>query len=219
MRRVVSLAIFHVVLISCHKESAHLPQTKPDDAISLPLADTTRINDTTIFFDVVLGGQRQLQIQPLNNYSVYWAGSVPYISGSYGLYEQGITGNVNQGLVLFNGISAGPNDTSLVLKNERMFNGFEPGLYSYTQDPNNNSGVQIHWIDPTGKTWSTNLGVADQSGSAFQIINRVNLDTSYNTTGITHSIYIRCSFNCTLYDNTGKILELKNGRLGISVWL
>lgn len=100
-----------------------------------------------------------------------------------------------------------------------MFNGFQAGSYSYTQDLKNNSGVQIHWIDTTGKTWASEFGSADQSGSAFQIINRVNLDTSYNTTGITHGIYIRCAFNCKLYDNTGKNMELKNGRLGISVWL
>jgi hypothetical protein len=219
MRQIVCLAVFFVVLISCHKESVRPSQTD-HDAASLPLADTSRISDTTVFFDVVVAGDRQLQIQPLNHYSVYWAGQVPYISGySYGLYEQGITGNVNQGLVFFNGISVDPNDTSILLKNERMFNGFGPGDYLYTQDPKNNSGVQIRWIDPTGKTWATDLGVVDQSASAFQIINRVNLDPSYITTGITHFIYVRCAFNCTLYDDTGKTLELKNGRLGISVWL
>ena len=220
MRQVVCLAVFFVVLISCHKQSVRPPETDQDDAASLPLADTSRISDTTVFFDVVVAGDRQLQIQPLNHYAVYWADQVPYFSGfSYGLYEQGITGYVNQGLVLFKGISVGLDDTSLLLKNERMFNGFGPGVYLYTQDPKNNSGVQIHWIDSTGKTWGTDLGVADQSASAFQIINRVNLDPSYFTTGITHFIYVRCAFNCILYDETGKTLELKNGRLGISVWL
>jgi hypothetical protein len=144
---------------------------------------------------------------------------VPYISGSYGLYEQGITGNVNQGLVLFNGISVGPNDTSLLLKNERMFNGFKPGYYSYTQNPNDSSGIHLHWIDTTEKTWGSEFGSANQPASSFQIISRLNLDTSYNTTGISHGIYVRCVFNCMLYDNTGKSVELKNGRLGISVWL
>ena len=100
-----------------------------------------------------------------------------------------------------------------------MFNGFGAGIYPYTQNPTNSTGIQVHWIDPTGKTWGSDFGVADQSGGIFQIINRVNLDTSYNATGITHGIYIRCAFNCRLYDNTGKSIELKNGRLGISVWL
>jgi hypothetical protein len=217
--RQICLSIFFLALISCKKELSNAEQTKQDNT-SLPLADTSRINDTTIFFDVVVDGKRQLQIQPLNNYFVYWAGVVPYTSGSYGLYEQGITGEANQGLVLIRGnISLDVNDTSILLKNERMVNGFGAGVYPYTQNPNNSSGVQIHWIDPTGKTWATNLGNASQSGNTFQIMDQVNLDTSYNATGITHGIYIRCAFNCTLYNNTGKSIELKNGRLGISVWL
>jgi hypothetical protein len=218
--RQICLPIFFLVLISCKKELSNTEQPNQDDT-SLPLADTSRISDTTIFFDVVIDGQRQLQIQPLNNYSVYWSGKgFPYMSGTYGLYEQGITGTVNQGLVLFNGnILLDPTDTTFLLKNERMVSGFQPGYYSYTQDPTNSSGIQIHWIDVAGKIWATEFGSADQSGSSFQIISRVIFDPNYNTTGITHGLYIRCAFNSMLYDNTGKSIELKNGRLGISVWL
>ncbi|HEV8504588.1 MAG TPA: hypothetical protein VGQ53_04280 [Chitinophagaceae bacterium] len=217
--RQICLPIFFLALVSCKKELSNSEQTK-QDSTSLPLADTSRISDTTIFFDVVIDGQRQLQIQPLNNYAVYWTGVVPYTSGSYGLYEQGIMNNADHGIILVNGnILLDPGDTSLLLKNKRMFNGFDPGDYPFTQNPDNSTGVQVHWIDQTGKTWGSDFGLADQSISMFQIINRINLDTSYNATGITHGIYVRCAFNCVLYDNSGNTIELKNGRLGISVWL
>lgn len=100
-----------------------------------------------------------------------------------------------------------------------MLGGFQPGYYSYTRNPNDSSGVQIHWVDSTGKTWGTDLGIAEQTNSGFQIINRMNLEPNYITTGVTHFIYIRCAFNCTLYDKTGKVIQLKNGRMGITVWL
>src|SRR5258705_3538415 len=162
MRQIFCSLIFFSVFISCNKESLS-PQTKPNTIISLPLADTVLIGDTTIFFDVVIGGQRQLQIQPLNDYFVYWTGVIPYTSSSYGLYEQGITDKANHGLVLIKrNISLDLSDTSVLLKNKRMFGGFEPAYYSYTQNPNNSSGVQMHWIDSTGKTWGTDFGIADQ---------------------------------------------------------
>jgi hypothetical protein len=218
MKTIFSSIIYLSVFISCNKE-LNTQQIKANTTSSLPSADTILINDSTIFFDVVIGGQRQLQIQPLNNYGVYWTGVVPYTSGSYGLYEQGIT-NGNYGMVLIRGnIALEGSDTSVLLKNQRMFGGFQPGSYSYTQNPNNSSGVQLHWTDSTGKTWGTDFGVANQSNRAFHIINRANLNTAYNTIGVTHGIYIRCVFNCILYDNTGKTIELKNGRMGVSVWL
>jgi hypothetical protein len=103
-------------------------------------------------------------------------------------------------------------DTSFLEKNHRMFNGFQPGIYSYTKDPNYISGVQICWIDSSEKTWGTDFGLSDHSMSNFQIINRINLDSKYGVTGITHGMNIRCAFNCILYDNMGKTMTLQDGK-------
>jgi hypothetical protein len=82
------LRIFYSLLLiflftSCKKESSKEQETNLSSGTSLPIKDTALIGDTTIFFDVVIDGQRELQIQPLNNYSVYWTGILPYVAGTY----------------------------------------------------------------------------------------------------------------------------------------
>ena len=212
------------IFARCEKEHAvNTSSSRPlaDTSLSLPLADTAFINDTTIFFDVVIDGQRQLQIQPLNKFDIYWAGHSPFISGStYGLYVQGLTNGFGYGITLTRGnIDLAVNDTSLQLKNQRMVEGFNPGAYPYTTNPNSSTGVQIQWTDGNGKKWATNFGPADQSGGTFEISQRLISDTSYQTSGITHGLYILCNFSCILYDSTGKSLNLTNGKMRLSVWL
>jgi len=218
MKTITYSIILALVFLGCKKEHSGKASDSSNAESILPLADTTLIKDTTIFFDVEINGSRELQIQPLNNYGVYWTGNLPTLNNSFGLFIQGITNNTNTGIEITRGnINAEPGDSTFQLIIQRMVAGFDTGSYAYTPDPNNKTGIQIKWKDSRGKTWSTAAGSGDQPGSKFQITDRVvDVDPA---TGITHGVYIRCTFNCILYDNAGNSLQLTNGKVGISVWL
>jgi hypothetical protein len=67
------------------------------------------------------------------------------------------------------------------------------------------TGILIKWVDANGNLWSTTLGSADQTGSSFLITGR-KLDTGFNQVTVT------AGFNCKLYDSTGSMRVLTNGR-------
>jgi len=219
MKTIAYWIILTFTLIACKKEHSQDASGTSNATSSLPLSDTALINDTTIFFDIEIDGLRELQIQPLNNYGVYWEGIVPYTSGSgFGLFIQGITNNINRGIEITRGnIYVDPGDTTIQLEKLRMVAGFYTGPYAYTMDPDSHTGVQIKWQDARGKTWSTSAGTGDQSNSNFQITDRVI--GYYPPTGIIHGVHIRCTFNCILYDGAGNSIQMTNGKVGISVWL
>ena len=67
--------------------------------------------------------------------------------------------------------------------------------------------MAITWWDASGQEWSTNWGT-DQTGSSFNITERLELPTS----GVT-SILVRATFNCKLYldGGTGQFKQVTNG--------
>ena len=218
MKTVCCWLVLAFALFACKKEHSEDTSGASNSSSSLPLADSALITDTTIFFDIEINGDRELQIQPLNSYGVYWEGNVPYTSGSFGLFIQGITNNINRGIEITRGnINLEPGDSTFELKKQRMVAGFDPGPYAYTVDPDSYTGVQIKWQDAGGKIWSTSAGTGDQSNSNFQITD--GIIGYYPPTGMIHGVYIRCTFNCILYDGAGKGIQMTNGKVGISVWL
>jgi hypothetical protein len=174
----------------------------------------------TIFFDAVINGKHELHISLENGYSNYWSSGVSYADNSFGMYEQGIeSSSGNSSLIFSRGvIRLMHSDTSLLLKNKRKIAGFQPGNYVYTKDPGTNSGVILRWRDENGKTWSTDYGTALQPGGSFSITKVQQEITNANSTMV-NGVIIDCSFTCTLYDNSGQSMTVKNGRMRISVWL
>ena len=227
MKKIIFSSVLILIFLSCKKEYSLVKGTSNLNTTilsSLPLADSILISDTTLFYDCEFGGKRQLQIVGLNNCISFSGGNgLPYGDNTkgYGAYDFNFFANDSLSALTFRrgNIILLPTDTSYLLQNQRMFHGFVPGNYSYTQNPVINSGVMIERFDSTGKFWSTRLGTADQSSSSFQILKEFNIDPQYSSTGITHYIYIRCQFNCTLYDGKGNKIEVTNGKLGLSIWL
>jgi uncharacterized protein YceK len=75
---------------------------------------------------------------------------------------------------------------------------------------NRKDGVVIEYVDPSAHYWVSDLGSADQSGSAFvvtQFDSAIDLFTSahYKT---------KATFNCNLYDSSGASMKLTNGKFG-----
>jgi hypothetical protein len=79
--------------------------------------------------------------------------------------------------------------------------------FKYGTDETN--GVIIRWIDPQGKPWSTNFASALQTGSNFMI-------TASKIETPALSLRITASFNCKLYDSTGNVKTLTNGKSRLS---
>ena len=73
---------------------------------------------------------------------------------------------------------------------------FSIGQYEYTED--GDEGIQISYVSPEGQRWSTDLGSADQTGSEFELLEKV-ADTFQNS----YVINLRVRFNCILYNGTG----------------
>jgi hypothetical protein len=76
---------------------------------------------------------------------------------------------------------------------------------SLTYGSSYTNGLLIYWVDRSGNLWTTNHGSGDQTGSSFLITER-KLGTGF------YPIIITASFNCKLYDSTGDMRILTNGR-------
>ncbi|MES2141105.1 MAG: hypothetical protein V4511_15470 [Bacteroidota bacterium] len=82
--------------------------------------------------------------------------------------------------------------------------------YAYgKQSPSSNidgvDGARVFYYDNSGVEWTTDLGTADQTGSAFSITEHI-----VNEVGVSHRIS-KITFNCTLYNSTGGSMILTNG--------
>ena len=81
---------------------------------------------------------------------------------------------------------------------------FIPASYPYS--PNSADGVVIEWFDANGELWSTDLGSANQTGSAFVI---KEIKTSYINAYL--DVRLKATFNCTLYNSSGQSKALTEG--------
>lgn len=89
--------------------------------------------------------------------------------------------------------------------NAERFAMFAPGNYNYYQDQELTTPTAlIEWTDENGDFWSTELG--SQSGSTFTIIEAEESD-DLTTLGS-----VQIEFACKLYDSSGNMMEVTNGK-------
>ncbi len=81
---------------------------------------------------------------------------------------------------------------------------FSAGSVVYGSDPVD--GVEIQWKDEAGNLWSTALGTADQSASAFNIT-----DVQDEPTTGTYLVRVTGNYHCTLYDGNGNSKPVTGG--------
>jgi len=82
---------------------------------------------------------------------------------------------------------------------------FAPGTYPYAIDAN--GGIEVTWQDEAGNYWSIGKGIADQSGSTFKITAIKDGPSLINL-----YIEVTCEFNCKLYDDSGHVKIVTNGK-------
>jgi len=210
---VASLIIFTIT--GCYKEYSFegLKTVVLPDA----LADTLYINDTTDFYDIQLDGQRQVHVLGHHNLGA-WSGASGDSVGSilhYFFYPDALTD-----FEFYKGtLTRNPSDSTFLLMNERVIRSLLPGTFPYTADPQTLNGVYFNMTDSAGVAWSTTFGIADQTNGYFQIIKQINRDDTYATTGISHAMHIVCRFECVLYDGKGNSKKIKNGKMGVTLWI
>jgi hypothetical protein len=81
---------------------------------------------------------------------------------------------------------------------------FDVASYPFTIGGDN--GIRVAWYDEAGQEWSTDAGIADQTGSAFNIaeIKEENTQDGY-------LVKVKATFNCKLYNGSGGSKTLTNG--------
>jgi len=81
------------------------------------------------------------------------------------------------------------------------------------------TGIHLIWFDETGKAWETCNGTADQSGSYFTITKNKSTPYTFNTDypGSAQSTDVTASFACNLYDESGNVIHLTNGKFRMQV--
>lgn len=84
------------------------------------------------------------------------------------------------------------------------FGSFFP-IADSSYDPSLLNGVEVSMMDGNGVEWSTKNGSADQSGSTFKILDRV--EGTYNGD---YQVKVKISLSCKLYDSLGNVKNLSN---------
>lgn len=82
------------------------------------------------------------------------------------------------------------------------FGAFFP-IADFTYDPNLLNGVEVAITDNAGVEWSTKNGSADQTGSTFKILDRVE-----GTFNGDYQVKVKISLSCKLYDLSGNVKTL-----------
>ena len=104
------------------------------------------------------------------------------------------------------GVDKGMVNGYLTMTNDQFKAFFTPGNYPYK--PEGRGGVRVGWIDKNDDFWATDQGVGDQTGSSFKI-------TAVKTAPslIDYYVEVTAEFNCKLYDVSGKVKTLTNGKV------
>gem|GEM_PF-2235934 len=220
MKKIVVIIVAIASLAGCIKEYSVAGNSGPLNTAltSLPLSDTTLIGDTSIFYDCEFNGSREITIHPLGPCNLFQSKYIgfPYDFTSTTLGYDCIfnTSDTLPGTRLeikIRSIDFLPGDITRELRRQKTLYGLSPAVtFNYAPNLNAASSVIVSRYDAAGTLWSTNLGTANQTGSCFQLIKSLNLP---------NSAYFRCTFNCTLYNSAGQSILLKNGRMGMSIWL
>lgn len=82
------------------------------------------------------------------------------------------------------------------------------GSMNFGSELKEEDGVVIQWTDLNGTLWSSDLGTAEQNGSAFTVASH----TLNQPTQTTNSQYTtKGTFSCKLYDGKGNSIDVKDG--------
>ena len=84
---------------------------------------------------------------------------------------------------------------------------FPYGITSKGSEDKAENGVVVFHTDANGKYWASDLGIGDQTGSKFEVVEHIA-----NNDGFSQRI-TKARFNCKLYDGQGNSKTLTNGEI------
>lgn len=93
---------------------------------------------------------------------------------------------------------------------EHLDSMYIPGSIPYVNLNNNERGVIIKYIDPTGLTWTTNWGGNAGASSQFNLSSVVPNEADTNAERIAFG-----TFSCLLYNDFGDVWELNDGKFKV----
>lgn len=203
MKKVIVLFAIVIVglSVSCKKDNPATPAASTPAPVVTPPSNSITINSTPQFSGTINGTSYSLV-----NGSTYTSGvaSNKQIGSPSTASYASLVGNQNTNQPYFT-INKGTMTFTGSMPDTASFDAFFP-VTSIAFSKNNINGIDIDWIDPTGNLYSTSLGTANQSSSAFAI-------TAKQVTTILgyQNVKVMATFSCTLYNSTGGSIALTNG--------
>ena len=201
-----TLVLFLLFLVGCTKEDdSSVPAegaggSPSSYALSLDLDGTSVVKTTStdIFVPGAMGNSNQdLTICTSHQESI--------VSDSVDVNDRWRVGLIKT----FYGLGSTPSMDSvntMVALGARTYGAFVWNSGTLTYDISD--GVRVEWTDPSGTKWSTDRGIADQTGSTFSI-NEVTATGEVFGPRYTFKV----SFSCRLYDEAGNSKLVTNGEL------
>lgn len=189
-----------IVLSSCKKEEP-TPTTETETPDSTPAPVTA--SSSPQFSGKIDGAS----VSYVSGYYVDWEsnGNVSTVTGEPSTFIYGfgvIDSNFEPVISIKKGTLTLPNGWYPTNSEFAAF--FPVGDSSY--DPLLQNGVEVFMVDNLGVEWSTKNGSADQTGSTFKILERVE-----GTFNGDYQVKVKISLSCKLYDNSGNVKTLTEG--------
>ncbi|MFN8166899.1 MAG: hypothetical protein U0X76_12250 [Bacteroidia bacterium] len=197
MKRISVLLIALFFISSCKKESDVHP-----DIVGTP-GGTLNANSVPEVTGKIDGVPFSLVVNNFNIIEMDTAEYYPLISTSsyLALYLDAIADTVAKQGFLFDrtfGINSIPPSDSLFVSQ------FNSGAWSFLAA--GNEIFNISYVDQNGDQWDTSSGTADQTGSNFNVSEKLVIHKNGRT-----GVLLKATFNCKLYDNSGHVKNLTNG--------
>lgn len=95
------------------------------------------------------------------------------------------------------------------INGDAAFTAFFPKT-SQVYSANASNGIKIEWFDSTGALWSTDQGIANQTGSVLTIVDNAQDYVRDGSGYLMMKVY--ATFNCKLYNTSGSVKTITNGK-------
>jgi hypothetical protein len=211
---ILSILASGIFLTSCQKDAATDPGAQTVTTVTV----RSNVIDTTLFFKGTINGTN-VKLYPDTIYTNFLGDSSNTIPmgheyAPYSFIAKANTKTSPTTVMLANsGGIAIVFDTTTIPTNTIYRNIIKVKSYSYgklttNKKANGISGARVFYIDANGVEWTTDKGVADQTGSTFAISYYMDYSDP-KAPGIFKKV--KASFSCKVYDGLGNSKTISNG--------